>query len=180
VSALGLHVEQYLAIRRSMGFKLERAGRLLNDFVTFADGAGLSTVTVDGALTWARQPSGASPVWAAQRLGVIRGFTRYLCALDPHAQVIPRDLLPAQPARITPYLYSGAEITALIAAARSLPHPLKAATFATLIGLLAVTACGAGKRCAWTVATWTAPMGCSRFAGPSSASRAWSRCTRPR
>ena len=145
MSALGLHAEQYLAIRRAMGFKLERAGRLLNDFVSFTDGAGRSTVTVDGALSWARQPVDASPVWVAQRLSVVRGFARYLCALDPQAQVIPRDLLPTQPARSTPYLYSDAEIAALIAAARSLPHPLKAATFATLIGLLAVTGLRGGE-----------------------------------
>jgi integrase/recombinase XerD len=145
VSALGLHAEEYLAIRRSMGFKLERAGRLLNDFVAFTDRAGVSTVTVDGALTWARQSVDASPVWAAQRLSVVRGFARYLCALDPQAQVIPRDLLPTQPARRTPYLYSDSEIAALIAAARSLPHPLKAATFATLIGLLAVTGLRSGE-----------------------------------
>jgi integrase len=145
VSALGLYAEEYLAIRRSMGFKLERAGRLLGDFVTFTDRAGMSTVTVDGALTWARQSTGAGPVWVAQRLGVVRGFARYLCAIDPQAQVIPRDLLPAKPRRATPHLYSDTEIAALIAQARSLPHPLKSATFATLIGLLAVTGLRGGE-----------------------------------
>jgi integrase/recombinase XerD len=145
MSALSEHAEQYLAIRRSMGFKLERAGRLLSDFVAFTETAGLSTVTVDGALTWACQPARVSEVWVAQRLSVIRGFARYLCALDPHAQAIPRDLLPAQPRRVTPYLYSDTELTALIERARSLPHPLKAATFVTLIGLLAVTGLRGGE-----------------------------------
>jgi integrase/recombinase XerD len=145
VSTLGGYAEEYLAIRRSMGFKLERAGRLLSDFVSFTEAAGMSTVTVDGALTWATQPAGARPVWAAQRLSVVRGFARYLCAFDPRAQVIPRDLLAAKTRRATPYLYSDTEIAALIAAARSLPHPLKAATFAALIGLLAVTGLRGGE-----------------------------------
>ena len=145
MSALGLHAEQYLAIRRSMGFKLERAGRLLNDFVAFTDRAGVSTVTVDGALTWARQPVDASPVWAAQRLGVVRGFARYLCALDPLAQVIPRDLLPAatgpgHPLSVLRRRDRGPDRGGAVP-----PHPLKAATFATLIGLLAVTGLRGGE-----------------------------------
>ena len=75
-------------------FKLARAGRLLSDFVAFADTAGLSTVTVVGALRWARQPADVSEVWVAQRLSVVRGFARYLCALDPQAEAIPADLCP--------------------------------------------------------------------------------------
>jgi integrase/recombinase XerD len=145
VSDLRRHAEDYLTIRRSMGFTLERAGRLLSDFVAFVDDAGLSTVTVDAALAWARRPAGASEVWVAQRLAVVRGCARYLSALDPHAQQIPRDLLPAQPRRTAPYLYSDTEITALIEQARLLRHPLKAATFATLIGLLAATGLRGGE-----------------------------------
>ena len=84
-------------------------------------------------------PEGASPVWAAQRLSMVRGFARYLQTVDPAAQVPP-----AQPAartsRATPFIYSDAEIAALLmTAARTLRNPLKAATFQTLIGLLAVT-----------------------------------------
>lgn len=145
MSGLRRHAEDYLAIRRSMGFTLEGAGRLLSDFVAFADDAGLSTVTVEAALAWARRPDGVSEVWVAQRLSVVRGFARYLSAVDPQAQSIPRDLLPAQPRRIIPYLYSDAEIVALVEQARRLRNPLKAATFATLIGLLAVTGLRGGE-----------------------------------
>ena len=145
MSALGLQALQYLELRRSMGSKLERAGALLTDFVDFTDRAGVTTVTVDGALSWAQQPVDASPVWIAQRLGVVRGFARYMVPQDPMAQVIPGDLLPARPTRATPYLYTEAEIASLVAAARSLPHPLKAATFATLIGLLAATGMRGGE-----------------------------------
>ena len=65
--------------------------------------------------------------------------------LDPAAEVPPADLIPRRPRRATPYLYSDAEITALIAAAASLRFPLRAATYQTLIGLLAVTGMRVGE-----------------------------------
>ena len=70
---------------------------------------------------------------------MVRGFARYLQAVDPAAQVPPAGLLPARTRRATPYIYSDAEVAALMTAARMLRNPLKAATFETLIGLLAVT-----------------------------------------
>jgi integrase len=84
-------------------------------------------------------PQNASPVWAAQRLTMVRGFARYLQAVDPATQVPPIGVLPARTRRVTPYIYSDAEVAALMTAARMLRNPLKAATFETLIGLLAVT-----------------------------------------
>jgi integrase/recombinase XerD len=90
-------------------------------------------------------PANASPVWVAARLGVVRGLARYLQTVDADAEVPPADLLPARARRPTPYLYSDADIVALMAAARSLAPPLKAATFETLIGLLAVTGLRGGE-----------------------------------
>jgi integrase/recombinase XerD len=139
MSQLSRHVGDYLELRRALGFKLVKEGQLLPDFAAFAEAAGAGTVTVDLAVRWATKPEGASPVWAAQRLSMVRCFTRYLHAIDPAAQVPPTDLLPARTRRAMPYIYSDADIAALMAAARQLPDPLKAATFETLIGLLAVT-----------------------------------------
>jgi integrase/recombinase XerD len=139
VSQLSGHAAGYLELRRALGFKLAKEGRLLPDFAAFAEAAGAGTVTVDLAVRWAARPDGASPVWAAQRLSMVRGFARYLQTVDPAAQVPPADLLPARTRRATPYIYSGAEVAALMTAARTLRNPLKAATFETLIGLLAVT-----------------------------------------
>jgi integrase/recombinase XerD len=139
MSQLSYHIEDYLALRRALGFKLEKEGRILPGFAAFAETAGAGTVTVDLAIRWAALPQGASPVWAAQRLSMVRGFARYLQTIDPAAQVPPADLLPARTRRATPYIYSDADVAALMAAARTLRDPLKAATFETLIGLLAVT-----------------------------------------
>ena len=139
MSGLSGHIEDYLAMRRALGFKLEKTGRLLRDFAVFAEAADASTVTTGVAVAWAILPENASPVWPAQRLGMVRGFARYLQAVDPPAEVPPAGLLPARNRRVTPYIYSDADVAALMAAARMLRNPLKAATFETLIGLLSVT-----------------------------------------
>jgi len=139
MSRLSGHAADYLALRRALGFKLEKEGRLLPDFAAFAEAAGAGTVTVDLAVSWAAMPEGASPVWAAQRLSMLRGFARYLQTVEPAAQVPPAGLLPARNRRVTPYIYSDADIAALMTAARTLRNPLKAATFETLIGLLAAS-----------------------------------------
>jgi integrase len=139
MSRLGGHAAGYLELRRALGFKLAKEGRLLPDFAAFAEAAGAGTVTTDLAIRWAVRPDGTSPVWAAQRLSMVRGFARYLQTVEPAAQVPPAGLLPARTRRVTPYIYSDADIAALMAAARALRNPLKAATFGTLIGLLAVT-----------------------------------------
>lgn len=85
------------------------------------------------------QPVNADRTWWRQRLGFVRGFAQYLQKLDPRTQVPPSDLIPAQYQRIAPYPYSQAEIDSLMAATGSLNPPLRAATYHTLIGLIAVT-----------------------------------------
>ena len=139
MSRLLRHVDDYLALRRGLGFKLAKEGRLLPGFAAFAEARGAGTVTVELALGWALLPAGVSPVWAAQRLSMLRGFARYLRTVDPAAQLPPADLLPARNRRVSPHIYSDADIDALMTAARTLRNPLKAATLETLIGLLAVS-----------------------------------------
>jgi integrase len=145
MSALRQNLEDYLAMRHALGFKLERAGALLSQFVTFAENEGADVLTVKLALAWARLPVGASPIWVARRLEVVRGFARHLAVLDPVNEVIPTDLLAVRVTRRTPYLYSPEEITALMSAATQLKNPLKAATFETMVGLLACTGLRAGE-----------------------------------
>jgi integrase/recombinase XerD len=139
VSALRRAAHEYLTIRRALGYKLSQQGRMLLQFVDFLDEQGAEVITTELALQWARLPSGASQRWWRQRLEVVRGFARHLAAFDPRTEVPARDLLPARIHRAVPYLYSDAEIASLIGAARALSPPLKAATYATLVGLLCVT-----------------------------------------
>jgi integrase/recombinase XerD len=145
MSALADALRDYLSMRRALGFKLDRAAQLLGGFVAHAERVGAEHVTVELALAWATAPAGVDPSWHAARLSAVRGFARYLSALDPATQIPPTDVLSHRSRRAVPYLYSEAEIAALLAAARGLRSPLRAATYATLIGLLAVTGMRVGE-----------------------------------
>jgi len=134
--------EEYLSVRRAVGFKLARSEGLLLGFVTFAEAEGATRVSTDLALRWATLPAQASPGWWNSRLSVVRCFARHLNAIDVSTEVPPLDALPRVPGstrRAEPYLYSPAEIVALMDAAASARFALTAATCRTVIGLLAVT-----------------------------------------
>jgi integrase len=145
MSNLRQALDDYLALRRSLGYKLERAGRLLADFIGHLLTAGTDTITIDAALSWAMQPCDADPSWWAHRLSAVRGFARHLHALDPVHEVPPAGLLPHKTVRATPYLYADTDVVALMAAAGGLRSALRAATFETLVGLLAVTGLRIGE-----------------------------------
>jgi integrase/recombinase XerD len=145
MSALAEHAEQYLAIRRAVGFKLVGEGVLLAEFVACAEQAGQRTITTEFALEWAGRPRGASRNYLSRRLRAVRSFARYLHALDPVCEIPPIELLPASKYRPAPYVYRDEEIVALMTAAGALQPPLRAATFRTLIGLLACTGLRIGE-----------------------------------
>jgi integrase len=145
VTAVRDALTDYLQLRRRLGFEMPQDGRLLEGFVTFLERAGAQRITTDLALDWARLPGQAHPSYWRQRLSVVRGFARHLATLDPASEIPSPDLLPAHRPRITPYIYTGDEIAALIAAAGRLTPPLRALRHQTLIGLLAVTAMRPGE-----------------------------------
>lgn len=134
----------YLALRRSLGYKLARPEKLLGQFITHLDNLGLDTITVEAALAWAQLPDGESN-WAAYRLSVVRGFATYLRTVDPRAEIPAADLLVWRSRRASPYLYTDQEIAALMAATDMLRFPLRAATYRTLVGLLAVSGMRVGE-----------------------------------
>jgi integrase len=149
VSALRAAAGEYLAMRRTLGFKLETQGRHLMSFVRFCEERGADRVTADLAVEWATRTSRGSgdEVYQARRLDVARIFARHLQALDPATEVPPGDVLSRRQGRIPPYLYSPEEIAVLMNAAGDLAPPLRAATWRTLIGLLAVTGMRQGEAC---------------------------------
>jgi len=135
----------YLDLRRGLGFKLDRDEKLLDQFITYLEERGTGTVTVTDALAWATLPAGGSPGWLRMRMTVVRGFAAYLAALDPSAEVPSASLLPGGTHRAVPYLYSPADIAALLAQAEKLKTPLRRATIQTLIGLMTVTGMRGGE-----------------------------------
>jgi integrase/recombinase XerD len=143
--SMRLQVEQYLAMRRNLGFKLGGEGRMLLQFADRLDHAGQATITVAGAVVWASEPSGITAAHRQRRLAVVRGFARYLAAFDPACQIPPPGLLPGRAHRPTPYHYSTEEIEALVHAAGTIAAPLAAATMQALIALIAASGLRVGE-----------------------------------
>jgi integrase/recombinase XerD len=147
MSALSQAVQDYLEMRRALGYKLTEHGRVLPQFVEFLEQREAPLITTALALEFATQPTQASVVRRHQRLAIVRGFAIYVQAFDARHEVPPVNLLPATFRRAIPYLYSEAEIEALMQAARGLRPALRAATCETLIGLLSVTGMRIAEAC---------------------------------
>jgi integrase len=146
MSALTERAQEYLALRRSLGHKLEEHGQLLPSLVAYLEATGSQTVTIETALSWAQIPSAdpASSVWP-RRMTIARGFARFMTGFEPATEVPPVGLLPHRARRRIPYLFSDADIQALMDQAAKIPTPLRAATHQTLIGLLAATGMRIGE-----------------------------------
>lgn len=139
-------VADYLRVRRSLGFKLDATEYILTRFVDYVQASdGPQTVTVATALAFATAPPGASRRWQALRLSAIRCFARWAHTADPAVEVPPARLLPARPTRVAPYIYTGPEITALLDATARLRPAMRAATYRTLIALMATTGIRTGE-----------------------------------
>jgi integrase/recombinase XerD len=134
----------YLAVRRALGYKLDTAERLLRQFIDYLEARGEQRITIEHAIAWATMPGGQAS-WHAHRMQTVRRFARYLHAADPEVEVPPAGVLTGRSRRATPYLYTDAEIAALITAADMLGTAHRAATFQTLIGLLMVTGMRLGE-----------------------------------
>jgi integrase len=146
MSPLCQALADYLQIRRALGYKLERAEKLLLQYLEYLDARGAERVTIENALGWATLPAaGTNGHWWASRLSAVRGFARYLHALDERHEVPPADLLPNRAQRAVPFLYSDEEILALMAASSCLRGELRQRTYRTLIGLLWVTGMRVGE-----------------------------------
>lgn len=145
MSSLEQHLMAYLAVRRAMGYKLARAGKLLPQFTAWMAEHDQRILTTELALQWATCPLATGSNWHRHRLTVVRGFAAHLHAIDPVHEVPPADLLPWRPRRTVPYLYTDAEILTLMDSATVIPTPHRAATMRTLFGLLAVTGMRVGE-----------------------------------
>ena len=143
-------VQEYLKLRRGLGFKLHDAGNELRDFVSFMEHHHAPCVTQALVLAWAQQPTDVQPAHWARRLSVVRGFARHRSATDPRTQIPQQGLLPFHPKRARPYLYSTDEIKRLLRAALQMPcryerSKLRPWTYYCLFGLLSVTGLRLGE-----------------------------------
>jgi len=140
-------VDDYIAMRRSLGFKLREYGVCLHEFVSFLGANAAVRITSRLAMEYATQRQYEKPVSWARRLIVIRGFAQYRSGADPATEVPHIRLLPFRSKRARPYLYSRDEINRLLNAALTMvsPHPLRQRTYYCLFGLLAVSGIRLGE-----------------------------------
>ncbi len=147
MSALEQALNDYLQLRRSLGHELTEAAWLLPGFVTYLDAHGAQTVTIEAALSWAQQSqSDRMTTVGPRRMTAARGFARYLAGTDASTEVPPLGLMPHRQRWRLPFIYSPADIDTLMdQARRSIVSPLRAATYETLIGLLAASGLRIGE-----------------------------------
>ena len=101
MSALREVAEDYLRMRRALGYKLELAGWHLEKFITYLEQTTRATVTIENAVAWATS-AGTDPSYWAQRLSIVRQFARHLQTIDPACEVPPAQLLPFRRAASDP------------------------------------------------------------------------------
>ena len=140
-------VDDYLELRRALGFKLREYGVCLRQLVSFLESKGSSRITTKLAVEFATQCERQKPVSWARQLGIVRGFALYRTGADPTTEVPPLGLLPFRPQRAQPYLYTEEEIRRLLEAALNLvtPYKLQPWTYYCLFGLLAVSGMRLGE-----------------------------------
>jgi integrase/recombinase XerD len=147
MSALARHLDDYLRLRRMLGHKLDDAARQLPWFIDYLDATGNDYVTTTAALAWALDrdwPAGSTV--PGHRMTAVRGFARYLAGIDPRTEVPPPGLVRIPRTRRRPFIYTDDDALELMEAARqSIREPLRAATYETLLGLLATTGLRIGE-----------------------------------
>jgi len=147
VSTLRDRLDEYLVMRRALGFQLNDVERQVGLFCTWLEARGQTTTfTIDEAVAWARLNPDAHPSWWSTRLSLVRRFAGYLNANGVDVPIIPSGLLPARKPRAVPFIYSQDDLDALLAACDTVFSDERiAATLRTVIGLLAATGLRIGE-----------------------------------
>ena len=141
MSALSQRLDEYLSVRRSLGYNLSFAGRVLRGFAAFADREGTDHITAGLFLRWKDAFGAASNATWSTRLGMVRGFAGWMQAYDARTEVPPSGLIAGRPRRTRPHIYSDTEVSMIVARAAKLPsrYGLRGWTCSTLFGLIATT-----------------------------------------
>lgn len=143
-------VDDYLAMRRDLGFDAEGLRWLLRDFARYAEQIEhRGPITLDLAVRWALSSRPGDPARAERRLRAVRQFARYRTAFDPATEVPPAGLFGRIPRRKQPHIYSDEEISALLQECRRLQPlgGLRPATYAAFFSLLASTGLRLSEAC---------------------------------
>lgn len=147
MTTMAQRLDEYVTVRRTLGYDLAFAARVLRGFAEFADNERADHLTIDLFLRWKSSFGNASNNTWARRLGMVRGFAGWLQGQDEQTEVPPSGLITGKVRRSRPYIYSEAEVAAIVVRASQLPSPygMRGWTCSTLFGLIAVTGLRIGE-----------------------------------
>ena len=135
-------VGEFVALRRSLGYRSPSQECALRSFARYLDAAvHQGPIPVELSLDWATSTASTGPCNPARRLTVVRGFLRQLASADGATEVPVPGLLGPNGHRKPPHIYSDEEIgDPLEAAAGLVPTgELRSHCYATLFALIACT-----------------------------------------
>ncbi|MBY5482250.1 tyrosine-type recombinase/integrase [Rhizobium leguminosarum] len=137
MSTMLASLEQYLALRRSLGFKLHSQESRLRKFVEYAHARGQHHITAKLAVEWAEHQCGPR-TWSS-RLSTVRSFSRHVALTDPKTEIPPSGIFASQ-RRPRPFIYSDEQVADLLNAMPRLhPGSFRGVTYHYFFGLLAST-----------------------------------------
>jgi site-specific recombinase XerD len=148
-SPLGPQVRHFISLRQLSGTDYQSQALLLSYFDRFLSEEKLETPPITRQITerYLQTLSHLSPRVQSNRFSVVRQLCLYLLRTDPLTYVPEPIRTIASQAAHQPYIYSEAEIGALLTAAAELPPPgsLRPLTYRTLLGLLYSTGIRIGE-----------------------------------
>jgi integrase len=147
MSAIRDSLTRYVAVRRALGATFYEPALALDHFVDLLEHEGAEFITTDLALRWATAPVLVERATRGRRLSQVRGFARWMNAIDSRNEIPPAGLLSARRRRNPPHIYTDQEINLLMIQAARLRSRtgMRALTYSTLIGLLVATGLRPGE-----------------------------------
>jgi integrase len=135
-------VDRYIALRRTLGYKLRKPARHLRAFAGYAALHRETHVRTATILAWVTE-AGRTQEARAERFRHLALFARFLHAEDPRHEVPARNPFAVRKTRPVPYIYTPDEIARILDAAGKLrhqrPNPLRRELYITMFGLIAAT-----------------------------------------
>jgi len=99
MSTLSGELDRYLTIRRSLGYDLGTAERILRRFTAFAEREGADLISTPLFLRWQKAFGNANRHTWSRRLGIVRLFAQWMHGLDQRHEVPPQALIPGRQCR---------------------------------------------------------------------------------
>ena len=134
-------INRYIALRRSLGFKLKETAKNLAWFGQFVEARGERHVRTATAVAWAEGAS--TPDTRYRRITDVIRLATFLHAEDAAHEIPPGGIFKAHRTKFIPYIFTDDELARLIIAARVRQQdessPVRREIYAVLFGLIAST-----------------------------------------